>query len=171
MNFLDGQITLLISEYNAREHACRCRHAKRSVFSARILYSIILVFEQQTETKAKLEVPAQCIKSCKEPEYLPGEDMTLLIIGSILLAIILFVLVCFICGVCLKKKQQDEKMRHLTSSGRENFTPSYRTMAFTENLEGTVDSLAKYKRGPTQTTTSPMMPNMPPTYQVIVKSN
>ena len=97
--------------------------------------------------------------------------MTLLIIGSIILAIILFVLVCFICGVCLKKKQQDEKMRHLTSSGRENFTPSYRTMAFTENLEGTVDTLQKYKRGPTQTTTSPMMPNMPPTYQVIAKSN
>ena len=114
-----------------------------------------------------MEVPAQCIKSCNEPEYLPEEDLTLLIIGSVLLAIILFVLICFICGICMKKKQQDEKLRRLVSpNGRENFTPSYRNMAFTDNLEGTVDSLQKYKRGPTQTTTAPMMPNLGTNYQV-----
>ena len=114
-------------------------------------------------------MPAQCIKSCNEPEYLPEEDLTLLIIGSVLLAIILFVLICFICGICMKKKQQDEKLRRLVSpNGRENFTPSYRNMAFTDNLEGTVDSLQKYKRGPTQTTTAPMMPNLGTNYQVSI---
>ena len=67
----------------------------------------------------------------------------------------------------MKKKQQDEKLRRLVSpNGRENFTPSYRTMAFTDNLEGTVDSLQKYKRGPTSTTTAPMMPNLATNYQV-----
>lgn len=67
----------------------------------------------------------------------------------------------------MKKKQQDEKLRRLVSpNGRENFTPSYRNMAFTDNLEGTVDSLQKYKRGPTQTTTAPMMPNLGTNYQV-----
>jgi len=112
----------------------------------------------ESENKVKLEVPPQCVKSCNEAKYMEEEDVTLLILGSILLAIILFVLVCFVCGVCMKKKQQDEKLRHLTSSGKE-FVPSYRNMAFTENMEGTMDSLQKYKRGPTQTTTSPMMPN------------
>ena len=69
----------------------------------------------------------------------------------------------------MKKKQQDEKLRRLVSpNGRENFTPSYRNMAFTDNLEGTVDSLQKYKRGPTQTTTAPMMPNLGTNYQVSI---
>ena len=82
-------------------------------------------------------------------------------------AIILIVLVCIITGIFCKKRNQDEKLKRLISpnSNRENLTPSYRNMAFIDNMEGTSDSLEKFKRNPTFVTTSPMMP-LPAAYQV-----
>ena len=112
-------------------------------------------------------VPKQCIRSCNSATYLPDpEDMTLLIIGSILLGIILIVLVCIITGIFCKKRDQNEKLKRLISpnSNRETLTPSYRNMAFIDNMEGTVDSLERYRRNPTFVTTSPMMP-LPAAYQ------
>ena len=92
--------------------------------------------------------------------------MTLLILGSVLLGIILIVLVCIIAGICCKKRNQDEKLKRLISpnSDRDNLTPSYRNMAFIDNLEGTADSLEKFRRNPTMVTSSPMMP-LPAAYQ------
>ena len=71
-----------------------------------------------------------------------------------------------IAGICCKKRNQDEKLKRLISpnSDRENLTPSYRNMAFIDNLEGTADSLEKFRRNPTMVTSSPMMP-LPAAYQ------
>ena len=109
-------------------------------------------------------VPKQCVK-CDEGEYIEKEDITLLIIGSILLGIILIVVICIICGICAKKRNQNEKMKRLVSPNVNAITPTYRNMAFIDNLEGTTDSLEKYKRNPTLVTSSPMMP-LPAAYQV-----
>ena len=65
-----------------------------------------------------MNVPKQYIKTCQDcpkAENLDGEDMTLLIIGSVLLGIILIVLICIIAGIFCKKRNQDEKLKRLIS--------------------------------------------------------
>ena len=102
--------------------------------------------------------------NCEAGVLLPEEDLTLLIVGSIVLGIVFLVLICIIVGVCVKKRKRDEKLGKIMMP-RDEMTPSYRAMAFTENMEGTADSLVKYKRNPTFVTSSPMMP-LPAAYQV-----
>ena len=111
-----------------------------------------------------LNVPKQCMKNCEQGVLLPEEDLTLLIIGSIILGIVCLVLICIIVGVCVKKRKRDEKLQRIAMP-KDEMTPSYRAMAFTENMEGTADSLVKYRRNPTFVTSSPMMP-LPAAYQV-----
>ena len=125
-----------------------------------------LEVENGTDIK-ELKVPKQCL-DCENNGVLlkDDEDFALLIIGSCLMGIVCLVLICIIVGVCLKKKKQDEKLQKLNGPIRSNeMTPSYRAMAFTENMEGTTDSLVKYKRNPTYVTSSPMMP-LPAAYEV-----
>ena len=125
-----------------------------------------LEVENATGTTQELKVPKQCVSNCDDTGGVllrDEEDFALLIIGSCLMGIVFLVLICIIVGVCLKKKKQDEKLNKLAPI-RNEMTPSYRAMAFTENMEGTTDSLVKYKRNPTYITSSPMMP-LPAAYE------
>ena len=135
-----------------------------------LLASGTLKLEMDNGTDIKeLYVPQQCVYDCDNPGGIllrDDEDFALLIIGSCLMGIVCLVLICIIVGVCMKKKKQDEKLQKLTAPMRNNeLTPNYRAMAFTENMEGTTDSLVKYKRNPTYVTSSPMMP-LPAAYEV-----
>ena len=112
-----------------------------------------------------LQIPKQCIETCDEATILDPEDQTLLIIGMVLLAIVLMVIICIICGICAKKRQQRDKLKRLISPKSDEMTPSYRNIAFLENMDGTLDSLQKYRRNPTMVTSSPMMP-LPAAYDV-----
>jgi len=130
-----------------------------------------LELENATGTTQILKVPKQCVSNCDDTGGVllrDEEDFALLIIGSCLMGIVFLVLICIIVGVCLKKKKQDEKLNKLAPI-RNEMTPSYRAMAFTENMEGTTDSLVKYKRNPTYVTSSPMMP-LPAAYENNVRS-
>ena len=135
-------------------------------FAWKIKKEFIGFFLQFDASGVSMAVPSQCVHECVDMKALQKEDMTLIILGSVVAAIVLMVIICIICGVCIKRKKQQEKMRHLLSPNSESHTPTYRTMAFTENMEGTADTLEKFKRNPTHITSSPMMP-MAAAYQVI----
>jgi hypothetical protein len=55
-----------------------------------------------------MNIPAQCIDNCSN-EFLPEQDLIALIVGTIALAIVLFIILCIICAVCIKKKKRAEK--------------------------------------------------------------
>ena len=55
-----------------------------------------------------MNVPQQCIQNC-DTQFLPEQDLIALIVGTIALAIVLFIILCIICAVCIKKKKRAEK--------------------------------------------------------------
>ena len=90
-------------------------------------YASLVTLLERGELKLKdeqgiqMNVPKQCVKTCDQAEFLDDpEDLTLLIIGSVALSIVLIVLICIICGVFVKKRNQDEKLKRLISPDLNN---------------------------------------------------
>ena len=85
-----------------------------------------------------MEVPAQCIEECEEePGELDEEDILPLVLGSIAVLVAIILIIVVVCAICQKNKKTEDKispMPRTVDTGA--LPPTYRSMAFSDSLEG-----------------------------------